>query len=146
MRHVNNNYLIQSAEFCLMLRANCIILSPLVSMAWPWHEKTIFAYIYRLSAIITVSLIFIRPQLCMLAWNKTKKQLNSSPIDELGNWHTFHITLCPHCDITSPPICINQNLEWLSNQECYHNKINAIVHHFESYFEWDNQKFRFVST
>ena len=32
------------------------------------------------------------------------------------------------CDVTS-------HLEKLGNQKCYHNKINAIFHHFESSFE-----------
>ena len=30
---------------------------------------------------------------------------------------------------------INKNLEELSNQECYHNKIKAILHLFKNYFE-----------
>ena len=38
-------------------------------------------------------------------------------------------------DITSSLICINQNLELLSNQKCYRNNFNAILHHFESYFK-----------
>ena len=32
-------------------------------------------------------------------------------------------------------ICINRNLQELGNQECYHNKINAILHRFETSFE-----------
>ena len=43
----------------------------------------------------------------------------------------FYIILCPPCDVTSHLTSINQNLEKLGNQECYHNKINAILAHFE---------------
>ena len=46
----------------------------------------------------------------------------------------FYITLCPQNDVTSHLICIKQNIELLGNQECYQNKINAILHHFESSF------------
>ena len=48
--------------------------------------------------------------------------------------------------VTSHLICINQNLEQLGNQKCYHNKINAILHHFESSFEYANKKFRVICT
>ena len=34
----------------------------------------------------------------------------------------FYTTWFPHCHVTSNLICINQNLEQLRNQECYHNK------------------------
>ena len=47
----------------------------------------------------------------------------------------FYITLCPQNDVTSHLICINQNLESLGNQVCYYNKINAILHPFESSFK-----------
>ena len=45
----------------------------------------------------------------------------------------FYIILCPSSDVTSHLISKNQNLEQLGNQECYYNKINAILYHFESY-------------
>ena len=49
------------------------------------------------------------------------------------------------CDFTSFCVitlnCINQNLEYLSSQECYHKKINAILHHFEHFLEQANRKF-----
>ena len=54
-------------------------------------------------------------------------------------------SMCPCCDVTSCLICINQNLEELCNQECYHNKINAILQHFESSFE-KYKKFRVIDT
>ena len=50
-----------------------------------------------------------------------------------------YIILCP-CDVTSHLICVNQNLEKHGNQNCYHNKINAILHHFESSSKWANKK------
>ena len=44
-------------------------------------------------------------------------------------------SFCLHCEVTAHLIFINENLEKLGNQECYHNKINAILYHFESSFE-----------
>ena len=75
---------------------------------------------------------------------------NFNPVD-LAFAQIFHIllfytTLCPDCDITSNLICINQNLEQLGKQECYHNKINTTLGHFESSFEYDNKKIRFTYT
>ena len=39
---------------------------------------------------------------------------------------------CQSCDVTSPLICMKQNLEHLGNQECCYHKTNTILHHFES--------------
>ena len=46
----------------------------------------------------------------------------------------FYIMLCPHCDVTSHLICINQNLELLGNQECYCNKITLKALPFVTFF------------
>jgi len=56
------------------------------------------------------------------------------------------LLLLSPCDVTSHPICTNQNPEQLINQECHHNKTNAIPHHPESSLEQDNKKFRFIGT
>ena len=37
------------------------------------------------------------------------------------------VDLCPHCDVKSPLICINQNLEYLGNKECYYNKRTFLI-------------------
>ena len=46
---------------------------------------------------------------------------------EVFNFLWFYTALCPLCDV----IRINQ-------QECYHNKLSAILHHYESW--WDNKR------
>ena len=58
----------------------------------------------------------------------------------------FYIILRPQCDITSHLICINQNLEKLGKQECYYNKIKAILHYFESSSKWANKIFCVICT
>jgi len=62
------------------------------------------------------------------------------------NFLLSYLKLCPQNDVTSHPICINQNIEYLGNQECYHNKINAILHHFGSSFKHANKNFCFIVT
>lgn len=47
----------------------------------------------------------------------------------------FYIILCPPRDATSHLSSINQNLENFDNQECYNNKIIALLPHFERSFE-----------
>jgi len=65
---------------------------------------------------------------------------------EIFHFLWFYIILCPQRDVTCNPTCINQNPEQLGNQKCYHNKINAILHHFESSSKWANKKFRVICT
>ena len=75
---------------------------------------------------------------------------NFNPVDlvfaQIFHILLFYTTLCPHCDVTSNLICINQNLEQLGNQECYHSKINTTLRHFESSFKYDYKKIRFIGT
>ena len=53
---------------------------------------------------------------------------NFIPVDLLFYILLFHIILCPHCDITNPVICINQNREYLTTKNANnYNKINDII-------------------
>ena len=53
---------------------------------------------------------------------------NFNPVDLLFYILLFHIILCPHCDITSPLICINQNLEYLTTKNANTIHYFPIVH------------------
>ena len=81
----------------------------------------------------------------MCSYCNTSNLQNLKPVDfvfaQIFHILLFYTTLSPHCDVTSHVICINQNLEKLGNQEGYHNKINAILHYFESCFKRANKKF-----
>ena len=85
-------------------------------------------------------------KLCGECNKRTKFQFYTKKSSEIIPFWWFYIILCPQCDVTKNLICINQNLEQLGNQKCYHNKINAILHRFESSSKWANKKFRVIYT
>ena len=69
-------------------------------------------------------------ELCDECNHCTKFQFYTENVRDIHFFVILHN--CPHCDVTIDLIC-------------YHNKINIILHHFESCFQEAN-KFLFIGT
>ena len=107
-------------------------LEPIV-LPWKCHSGP-QALIYN--RVVSLGCLWVDMELCDECNNCTfsfiQIQLVVSVLYRKKSWEIFNFlwfftTLCPRCHVTSDLICINQHLELLGNQECYHNKIIIIL-------------------